>query len=166
MAPDKTLNKDALTSVRHGSFYKAPNFLEDFAEIWMNDDWVKVEVVKRDVPASGIYLVQRLDGHGQTFKVNAGSLAPLGLHDEESERQIWKRVQYRKLEELLEAEGWSIEKVAEDGNCLYRAAARQQLGMRRNTSGFEMKLSTTLLTTSITSQNLRWTLIRGYLSNY
>ena len=37
-------------------------------------------------------------------------------------------MEYRKLEELLEREGYFIEKIAEDGNCLYRAAARQLLG--------------------------------------
>ena len=37
-------------------------------------------------------------------------------------------MEYDKLEELLEKEGYTIEKIVEDGNCLFRAAARQLLG--------------------------------------
>ena len=37
-------------------------------------------------------------------------------------------MEYEKVEELLEREGYTIERMAEDGNCLFRAATRQLLG--------------------------------------
>ena len=73
-------------------------------------------------------MVQRLDGWGQKLKVNTEDLAPFGSHDKESEYQFRKRVDFEKVKELLEKEGYTIERMAEDGNCLFRAAARQLLG--------------------------------------
>ena len=107
------------------SSIKPPAFEQDFAETLLDNVWVKVEVVNRSPDG---YLVKRLHGHGETFKVIAGDLAPLGTNDPESDWQIWKRVEYNKLEELLGKEGYLIEKVVEDGNCVYRAVARQLFG--------------------------------------
>ena len=64
----------------------------------------------------------------ETCRLVWNMFAPLGSNDPESEWQIRKRVEYGKLEELLEKEGYTIEKLVEDGNCLFRAAARQLLG--------------------------------------
>ena len=84
---------------------------------------MKVEIVERSASVGGDSVAQRLDGGGK-FKVNTEDLAALGSNDLESDWKIWKRVEYRMLEELLEKEGYLIEKVDEDGNCLFRVAAR------------------------------------------
>ena len=76
----------------------------------------------------GACLVQRLDGQGGKFMVNTKDLASFGSNDPESERQIQKRVEYEKVKDLLDEEGYTIAKMDEDGNCLFRAAARQLLG--------------------------------------
>ena len=89
---------------------------------------MKVEIVERSASVGGDSIAQRLDGLGGKFKVNTEDLAALGSNDLESDWKIWKRVEYRMLEELLEKEGYLIEKVDEDGNCLFRAAARQLFG--------------------------------------
>ena len=107
---------------------KAPVFQEDFAEVCLNNEWLKIEILKRNVDVEGVCLVQRLDGCGERFMVNAKDLAPFGSSEQESDWQIRKRVQYEKVKELLEKEGWTIERIVEDGNCLFRAAARQLLG--------------------------------------
>ena len=79
--------------------------------------------MERSASVGGDSVAQRLDGGGK-FKVNTEDLAALGSNDLESDWKIWKCVEYRMLEELLEKEGYLIEKVDEDGNYLFRAAAR------------------------------------------
>ena len=37
-------------------------------------------------------------------------------------------MEYEKVEELLEKQGYTIKRMVEDGNCLFRAASRQLLG--------------------------------------
>ena len=117
-----------LNSVPPKSSAKPLTFQGDFGEILLKNEWVKVEIIERDVATGGGCSVQRLHGFGQRFLVNIGDLSPLGSHDPESEVNIWKRKEYNILKDLLEKEGWSIDDIAEDGNCLFRAAARHLFG--------------------------------------
>ena len=57
--------------------------------------------------------------------MNTQRLARLGSHDPETEHQIEKRIEFDKLKELLAKKDCTIEKMQEDGNCLFRAVARQ-----------------------------------------
>ena len=122
--PENSRTNCNLSRITRKSSIKPPAFMQDFAETLLDNEWVKVEVLNRSLSTGDRYMVQRLDGHGKTFQVNANDLAPLGSNDPESDWQIWKRVEYNKLEKLLDKEGYLIEKVVEDGNCVYRAAAR------------------------------------------
>ena len=126
--PEKTSNECGLSLEAPKSINQPTAFEDFFAETLLNNEWVKVKIVERNVRAGGGCLVQRLDGRGQRFMVNTEDLATPGSNDPESEWQIRKRVEYDKLEELLEKEGYTIEKIVEDGNCLFRATARQLLG--------------------------------------
>ena len=56
---------------------------EDFAEICLDDEWVKVEILKRDCPSKGIFSVRRLDS-GKQFEVEIMKLARWGSHEKES----------------------------------------------------------------------------------
>ena len=99
-------------------------FQGDFAEILLDEEWMKIEIIERTKPSGGYCLVQRIDGRGPRFEVNAKELVPLGSNDHESEFETQKRVEYERLEELLKDRGYIIEKVEGDGNCLFRAVAR------------------------------------------
>ena len=55
-------------------------------------------------------------------------LESFGSHDPESKQQIRKRQEFEKLKGLLKGKDCIIEKMTEDGNCLYRAVARQIYG--------------------------------------
>ena len=101
---------------------------DDFAEIWLNDTWVKVKVEWREGSQTGKCSVKRCDGFGEQFLVKAAELARFGSHDPESKLEIWKRLEYEKLEKLLDDKGFTIEKMKEDGNCLFREVARQIYG--------------------------------------
>ena len=101
---------------------------EEFDEVLLEDEWVKVEIVSRDRLSEGVYLVQRLDHHGHRFEVKTEGLTRLGSHDPKSEYQIQKEIEFRRLKELLKKKGGAIEKMEEDGNCLFRAVARQVFG--------------------------------------
>ena len=70
----------------------------------------------------------------------AGELASFGSHDPESDWEIWKRVEVEKRKALLDKEGYSIEKTKEDGNCLFRAVARQIYGNSEEYQKVRMKL--------------------------
>ena len=83
---------------------KAPVFQEDFAEVCLNNEWVKLEILKRNVDVDGVCLAQRLDGCGQRLMVNTKDLVPFGSNDQESWWQIRKRVEFEKVKELLEKE--------------------------------------------------------------
>lgn len=69
-----------------------------FAEVWLDDEWVKVEVLKREGLSVGNYLVERIDGCGSPFEVKAKELEDFGSHDPESEHQILEREEFEKLE--------------------------------------------------------------------
>ena len=45
---------------------RPPEFQESFAEIWLDNEWVKVEIVERSASVGGHCIVERLDvlGHG------------------------------------------------------------------------------------------------------
>ena len=58
----ETLNKGRLSSVTPQGLTKPPCFKDDFAEIFLNNRWVKVEIVDRNLSPGNAYLVQRLDG--------------------------------------------------------------------------------------------------------
>ena len=83
--PEKTSNECGLSSETPKSFNKPTAFQEDFVETLLNNEWVKVEIVERNVRAGGGCLVQRLDGRGHRFMVNTEDVAPLGSNDPESE---------------------------------------------------------------------------------
>ena len=101
---------------------------EDFAEVMLEGEWVKVEIVSRERSSDGYYLVQRVDNISDRFKVEAQRLTRLGSHDPESEYEIQKRMEFDKLNDLLKTEGCTIEEIEGDGNCLFRAVARQVYG--------------------------------------
>ena len=101
---------------------------ESFAEVWLYDEWVKVEVVTREGLSEGNYLVERIDGRVAPFKIKAQELTSFGSHDSENKRQIWKREGFKKLEELLKEKDCAIERVKGYGSCLFRAVARQIYG--------------------------------------
>ena len=105
-----------------------PQWKEAFAEVWLNDEWVKVEVVSTEGTQKCDCLVERCDGSGAQFWVKAGELVRFGSHDLESEWEIWKREEFGKVKELLNEKGFHIEREEEDGNCLFRAVARQVYG--------------------------------------
>ena len=90
-----------------------------------------MEVIERNVTSTGSCLVQSIDGYGVRYEIKNVDLAPLGLHDPESEEEIRKRVEFEKLEELLEKKGCTIEKIEGDGNCLFRAVARHICGYQK-----------------------------------
>ena len=60
--------------------------------------------------------------------MRAQRLASFGSHDPESKQEIRKREEFETLKELLKERDCTIEEVAEDGNCLFRAVARQIYG--------------------------------------
>jgi len=89
---------------------------------------VKFEIVSRERSAKGVYLVKRIDNCGHRFWMESQRLARLGSHDPESKRKIQKHIEFEKLEELLAKKDLTIEKMQEDGKCLFRAVARQVYG--------------------------------------
>ena len=89
---------------------------------------MKVEVLRKEGLSEGTHLVERIDGYGPPFEVNAQELTSFGSHDPESKHQICKRQEFEMAEKLLQEKNCTIEKVEEDGNCLFRAVARQILG--------------------------------------
>ena len=89
---------------------------------------MKVEVLRSEGSSEGNYLVERIDGSGLPFEVKAQELATFGSHDPESEHEIRKRKELETLKVLLKERDYTIESVGEDGNCLYRAVARQIYG--------------------------------------
>ena len=101
---------------------------ETFADILLDDEWVKVEVLKKEDGNDGVYWVKPLDGSERQLKVNMLELKAFGSHEPESDRDIEKRLEFEKLEKLLVKKQCSIATIVEDGNCLFRAAARQLYG--------------------------------------
>ena len=89
---------------------------------------MKIEIVSRKRQHEGIYLVQRIDHSGRRFEIEISKLTRFGSHDPESELDIQKRIEFERFEELLKEKGCAIEKMEEDGNCFYRAVARQVYG--------------------------------------
>ena len=73
---------------------------EDFAEIWLDDEWVKVEILKRDWPSVGIFSVRRLES-GKQLEVEVWKLARLGSNEKESLWEIEKQRAYDQVEQLL-----------------------------------------------------------------
>ena len=101
---------------------------EDFAEVLLQDEWVKVEIVSRDRISEGVYVVRRIDNSGHRFEVEAQGLTRFGSHDPKSERQIKKAIERDRIKELLKKQGCTIEEIEGDGNCLFGAVARQVYG--------------------------------------
>ena len=101
---------------------------ETFAEVLVDDEWVKVEVLMKEDGNDGVYWVKPLDGSERQLKVNILELKAFGSHEPESDHDIEKRLEFEKLEKLLATKQCSIAKIAEDGNCLFRAVARQIYG--------------------------------------
>ena len=87
----------------------------------------KSRIVFRERSAKGAYLVQRINNCGHRFCVNTKRLARFGSHDE-TEYEIKKRIECDKHTELVDAKDCTIEKMQEDGNCLFRAVERQVCG--------------------------------------
>ena len=73
-------------------------------------------------------MVRRVDNISDRFKVKAEWLIRSGSHDSESEYEIQKHMEFDKLDNLLKTEGYTIEKIEGDRNCLFRAVARQVYG--------------------------------------
>ena len=65
-------------------------FEEAFAEVWLYDKWVKVEVFKKKGSSESDYLVERIDGCAPPFEVKVRELASFGSYDAESKQQICK----------------------------------------------------------------------------
>ena len=78
-----------------------------------------VEIVSSERFPEEVFLVQRIDNCGHRFWVKTRKLARFGSHDPESGHQIQKRMEFEKLEELLAKKDCTIEKMEEDGNCLF-----------------------------------------------
>ena len=95
-----------------------------FAEAKLENKWIKVEVLARDPEFEGRYLVVRADGSSGKFSAETSMLAIWGSHDPISEHEIKKRWEFNELEKLLGEKGFMIEKMEEDGNCLFRAVAK------------------------------------------
>ena len=57
------------------------------------------------------------------FEVKFEEITLFGSHEPETALEIWKREEFEKLEKLLSNKGLAIERMAGDGNCLYRAVA-------------------------------------------
>ena len=74
------------------------------------------------------YLVQRINGDGLPFEVKASQLTSFGSNDPKTKQEIYKRKEFDKVKELLSEKDCVIEEVDEDGNCLFRAVARQIYG--------------------------------------
>ena len=105
-------------------------FEEAFGEVWLNDEWVKVEVIKREGSSESDYLVERIDGCGPPFEVKVWELDSFGSHDPESKQQIRKREEFQRFEKFLKERDCTIERMEEDGNCLSRAVARKIYGVQ------------------------------------
>ena len=86
-------------------------FEEAFAEVWLDGEWVKVEVITREGLSEGKYLVERCDRCGTPFEVEAQDLTSFGSHDPESKRQTWKLEEYEMMEKLLKEKDCTIEKI-------------------------------------------------------
>ena len=125
---DKEKEKKFLDSQVSDALGKSTVWEEPFAEVRLDDEWVKVEILTREVLTEGTYLVERLDRFGPPFEVKAQELTSFGSHEPETKWETWKREEFEKLEELLKKENCTIERVKEDGNCLFRAVARQIYG--------------------------------------
>ena len=52
---------------------------EDFAEIWLDSKWVKVEILRRNGISDGVYLVERLDGSGVSWLDGARLMRRAGI---------------------------------------------------------------------------------------
>ena len=70
-------------------------FEEVFAEVRLNDEWLKVEVVGRHGSTDENYLVQRIDGFGLPFKVKASQLSSFGSNDPKTEHEIYNLTSLR-----------------------------------------------------------------------
>ena len=70
----------------------------------------------------------RIDGYAPPFEVKAKELTSFGSHDPESKQQLRKRMEFEKVEKLLKEKDCTIEEIEGDGNCLFRAIARQIYG--------------------------------------
>ena len=62
---------------------KKPAWAEPFAEVWLDEGWVPVEVLCRKGFAEGYYLVERIDNFSAPFKVKVHELTQFGSHDRE-----------------------------------------------------------------------------------
>ena len=89
----------------------------------MDDLWEKVEVLRRSGNSGENCMVKRVDGSGEQCSVEIHKLEKWGSHDPESSRQIERRLEFEKVKELLWKQGYTIWKIKEDGNCLFRAVA-------------------------------------------
>ena len=95
---------------------------ESFAEIRLNREYVKVEVIAKDGS-----LVRRVEG-GPVFSVDPEDLERYGSNDPESSAETTRRVEFELMEQLFAEGGLSIEVMEKDGNCLYRSVARLLYG--------------------------------------
>ena len=73
-----TGNKRTLDSRRTLELNKSLVWEEEFAEVLLEDEWVKVEIVSRERFAKGVYLAQRIDNCGHRFWWKLRGLLVLG----------------------------------------------------------------------------------------
>ena len=78
--PSKTVKSECVTlnekkqlvcGEESGITGKPSVFEEAFAEVCLDDEWLKVEVIKREGLSIGNYLVKRIDRSGSPFEVKA-----------------------------------------------------------------------------------------------
>ena len=54
---------------------------EPFAEVWRDQQWIKVEIVSGEEASKSKYQVKQIDGCTEPFIVKFQELAPFGSHD-------------------------------------------------------------------------------------
>ena len=63
-------------------------WVEPFAEVWLGDGWVPVEVIPRKGFSENNYLVRRIDIFSAPFEVKLEELTLFGSHEPESSLEI------------------------------------------------------------------------------